>query len=575
MITNLLVILFLALMAYVWATFQGFFTAFIHLIIVIASGAMALALWEPLTVGYLLEPFGGYAWGLGLLGPFLFFTVALRAIFSQVVTRSVTFFNMLDTIGGAVCGLLAGVLVAGVTIIGIGFLPLPAAFGGIQPYRVNEQGQVVEAEAGLWVPVDRYATAFFNRLSAGALRSAAPLRTHQPDLAQQAALFRLRLRPDNRLIVAADDVHIRDGEVYSRPLPIRNLDPRIVSALGPDIADHDAMLLAVNTRWLRQDRMLDADRKLRVLPSQVRLISWDRRGRFGHARMHAPLAATQAEAVVEGSTQKTYTLVPFNTAAASIVGGQGDADVTFLFIVPADRRPAAILLRNLRLTLGEPQPLPDEKLAQVFGELPPTPEEIAAAEAQKTATARQDADEPTLPGQPGQAAAEDALVATTDRLPLPVPASRANRLELVGGRIASGQQFIARAPEALDADDQWVESLAAPQGTKLVRVRVSYDGAESLLGRAREAAMLFSPLVIVPDAGEHIVPIAYVWLRANGDQQIRIEPLRTLRAAQDLPLRDVGDDDALYLYYPVPPGVRITSVRLGNRVLMDVDHAVR
>lgn len=571
MLTNLLVILFLALMAYVWATFQGFFTAFIQLIIVIAAGAMALALWEPLTVRYLLEPFGDYAWGLGLLGPFLFFTVALRAIFSQVAARSVTFFNMFDTIGGAVCGLLAGVLAAGITIIGIGFLPLPADFGGIQPYRVNERGQVVAGESGLWVPVDRYATGFFNRVSAGSLRSAAPLRTHQPDLAQQAALFRLRPRSDSRLTVTPGDVQVRDGEVYSRPLPIRNLDPRIVGALGPDIVDHDAMLLAVSTRWLRQEGALDGDRQLRVSASQVRLISWDRRGRFGHARLHAPVAATQAQAVVEGSTQKTYTLVPFNTAAASVGVGHGDAEIIFLFIVPADRGPAAILLRNLRLTLGEPQPLPDEKLAQVIGELPPLPEEVAAMEAEKAAAAPT----PTRTAPADQAVSDDALVATTDRLPRPVPASRANRLELVGDRIASGQQFIARAAEALDAADRWIDAIATPQGAKLVRVKVSYDGAESLLGRAREAAMLFSPLVIVPSDGEQIAPIAYVWLRANGDQQIRVEPLRTLRAAQDLPLRDVRDEDALYLYYPAPEGARITSVRLGNRVLMDVDHTVR
>jgi hypothetical protein len=574
MIINVLVILFLVLMAYIWATFQGFFTAFIQLIIVIAAGAMALALWEPLTLRYLIDPFGAYAWGVGLLGPFLFFTVALRAILSQMVSRSVAFFNLFDTIGGAVCGLLSGVLVAGITVIGIGFLPLPADFGGIAPYRVNERGEVVAGEADLWIPVDRYATAFFNRLSAGSLRTAAPLRTHQPDLARQAALFRLRPRADNRLIVGPDNVYIRPDGYFSRPLPIRDLDPRVASALGPDMADHDAVLLAVNTRWHRQDQVVDPDHRLRVLPSQVRLISWDRRGRFGHARMHPPIAATHAEAVVEGSAQKTYRLIVFDTAAAHVVDNQPEADITFLFIVPADRQPASIMLRNLRVKLGEPRPLADEDLAKVFGQPPAPPQEIEAAE--EAAAAREAAGDAGRDAAADQPLARDGpIVGTTDQLPLPIAGSAAERLELVGGRIASGQQFVTRSPEALEADDRWIESIATPQGAKLVRVRVAYHGAQSLLGRAREAAMLFSPLVIVPDAGEHIVPIAYVWLRANGDQQIRVEPLRTLRAAQDLPLRDVGDDDALYLYYPASPGVRITSVRLGNRVLMDVDHTVR
>ncbi len=580
MLTNLLLILFLVLMSYVWATFQGFFSAFIQLVIVIAAGSLALALWEPLTLKFLFEPLGDYAWGLGLLGPFLFLTAALRAIFSQVMPRTVSFFSLFDTIGGAVCGLLSGILVAGLTLVGIGFLPLPSDFGGVQALRVDDHGQVVAGESGLWLPVDHYAIAFFNRVSAGSLRSSRPLRTHQPDLDRQANLFRLRPSMSNRLTVTPNDVYlIENGRYQTRPLPVKELDPAVVAALGPEGVDLDNQLVAVNTRWHRQDHIADTDRKLRIFPTQIRLISWDHRGATGYAQLHAPLAASHAIRA-EGSPQETHRFVPFNHAGASIVEAGSVADVTFLFIVPADRSPRKILLRNLRLDLAdEPEPLTNELLPSLVGELPPPASPQTAAPSQPEPSSNHPpAAEPVAARQtpaPAAQPVEDPAVATTARLPRPIAASRIAQLELRDDNIASGEQFIAYQGAELDPGDRWIDSIATPDGVKLVRVKIEYRGAQSGLGRMREMALLLGPLALMPDGGQPIVPIAYVWLRPDGSQQIKVEPLRMFRSAQELPVRQAGEGDALYVYYPVAPGVRVTSVQVSNRTLVEFSHTVQ
>ena len=49
MLLNILVIVFILGMAYWWGI-QGFFSGLLHCAVVITAGALALAIWEPLSV---------------------------------------------------------------------------------------------------------------------------------------------------------------------------------------------------------------------------------------------------------------------------------------------------------------------------------------------------------------------------------------------------------------------------------------------------------------------------------------------------------------------------------------------
>ncbi|NIM31085.1 MAG: hypothetical protein GTN60_07155, partial [Pseudomonas stutzeri] len=89
-VLNLIVIALVLLIAYWWAN-QGLFSAIIHLLCVIVAGALALAFWEPITLGLLLKGgfFDAYAWGVSLLGVFVLALLVLRLATNKLVPANV------------------------------------------------------------------------------------------------------------------------------------------------------------------------------------------------------------------------------------------------------------------------------------------------------------------------------------------------------------------------------------------------------------------------------------------------------------------------------------------------------
>ena len=83
---NIVLIAMVAMIAYWWAN-QGLFSAIIHLLCVIVAGAIALAFWEPVTVGLLLRgnAFDNYAWGVSLVGLFVAVLLLLRLATNKLI----------------------------------------------------------------------------------------------------------------------------------------------------------------------------------------------------------------------------------------------------------------------------------------------------------------------------------------------------------------------------------------------------------------------------------------------------------------------------------------------------------
>ena len=77
-VLNIIIIVVLLGMAAIWATY-GFFSAFLHLVLVIVSGTIAFAVWEPIAY-MLLGRMPLMAWGVGLLAPFALTLIVLRGV---------------------------------------------------------------------------------------------------------------------------------------------------------------------------------------------------------------------------------------------------------------------------------------------------------------------------------------------------------------------------------------------------------------------------------------------------------------------------------------------------------------
>lgn len=190
---NLCILLVLLIMVAIWATY-GFFSAFIHLIIVIASGALALALWEPIAY-MLLGRMPAYAHGVGLLVPFVVFLIVFRVVLDKVCKANVHMPRIADQIGGGVCGLLSGILAFGMLLNGANFMPMQREILGWEPYKVQGNKITENPEGQIWgfLRIHEWSGGFFNMVSAGSMSptGGTPLAAGRPDLAKRAVLTRL------------------------------------------------------------------------------------------------------------------------------------------------------------------------------------------------------------------------------------------------------------------------------------------------------------------------------------------------------------------------------------------------
>src|SRR5690349_9512498 len=125
----LLTVVIVGLSAYLWCM-RGFFSALVHLVCVLVAGAVAFGVWEPL--GYWLLSatddrgtfsfISGVAWGLALALPFGITLAILRGVIDKILPANAQCDTTVDYVGGGVCGLLSGIIVAGIAVLSIGYL---------------------------------------------------------------------------------------------------------------------------------------------------------------------------------------------------------------------------------------------------------------------------------------------------------------------------------------------------------------------------------------------------------------------------------------------------------------------
>src|SRR5882757_4289866 len=103
--------------AYIWCT-RGFFSSLIHMVCVIAAGAVAFGVWEPVSY-FLIKSFpergfgsalGEMAWGLGLAVPFALTLAILRGVIDKLLPFNAQVEGPANYIGGVICGLVSGVI---------------------------------------------------------------------------------------------------------------------------------------------------------------------------------------------------------------------------------------------------------------------------------------------------------------------------------------------------------------------------------------------------------------------------------------------------------------------------------
>ncbi|MFA9478788.1 CvpA family protein [Phycisphaerales bacterium AB-hyl4] len=556
MITNLIVVGFVGMMAFYWYT-QGLFSAFLHLAAVVAAGALAFALWEP--AAYWLLGTGTvashYAWGISLVSLFIICLSLIRTMLDKFVPGNAQFQNLANLIGGGLCGLASGLLTAGVMIIGIGFMPLPMSLGGYQPYSIGPDDRPQKTGSDLWVPADQLAAGFFGGLSSGAFApwgTPASLETHRPNLVAQSALFRFRYDEHASLVVDPDMVEIQQLIEYR--LPGEALPENLAEALGQRAQQAGQQLIVLDTQWEQHAAGYDRG-TIRIGPAQVQLVTRGRETDQLRLQPNFPVAFSKDD--VAGDRRELY---PFLDERVVAYTSDQSANFAFAFIVPADHEPVFALIRQVRYPLRGISPVSEA-------------DTLLAALGQPTRTESADADDDT-DTRPAPSQAEGPLE-QTNRLDRQFSKNYAPRFNYDGTSIVSGTGEVRRGGGRL-TDATRVDSIHEPSHQRMVRLRADVRAARSLLGQIHQAAERVHGIQLEDHRGQRIDPVAYVWLKSGGDQEIRVDLDSRIRSATQLPRpASIGSDDELYLYFLVSPGITIQRYHLGPNDSHDVEFEVQ
>ncbi len=563
MILNLIVLVFVLAMAIFWST-QGLFSAVLHLLVTIAAGAIAFAVWEPVTQRLLLDAVPSWSWTAGLLLPFALVLVVLRLISNKLVGGNLKLPGLADQGLGGLVGAISGVLTAGVLLLALSFLPLGASLLGYQPVEVQTTGQlgtpVNEAvTTSLWIPADGVAAGFFSFASTHGFASRQPMGLLRPDLANKAATFRIGqfYDPNATLVANPDTVRVEAFRVFDGPLPVEvpSLLERFVRERAPT-REGDRLVL-VTTRWENQKGAATFDEGiLRLPPAQTLLLAEPSDG--GPLASYLPVGWSKQP--VTSPTAEFYGVVDNRSYASSELP---DDTITFVYAIPEAEEPRFFETRMLRLPLGEREEDADgQVVADLLGEpaIEEGDEEVADDGSGGGASMRASDEAADRVGEPvGNAAFRAVAIEMNDKLPRRISINAASGLNVEEKEVISGRQNVPKGDRTATVD-----SIRTPPDQVLVRLELSpMSTSQALPSRiVANVASGDGKYKLVDSRGNEFFSVATVWEKDAGDQDIHVTD--RLDNADSLPINRLQNGDRLFIYFALPNGVVLEKFVVGT-----------
>ena len=460
--------------------------------------------------------------------------------------------------GGGLCGLLAGILTAGLTMIGIGFLPLGVDMAGYKPLTLDVDGSITKnEESALLIPVDKIASRFFERLSDGCFFGGSPLSDYMPDLARLHVVHRLRGDPD--AMISAKPKTVELDECFVHNLPIQTLPAEMAVALVPLDSDQTHKLVVIETLTEFAVPPFDTDNVLRIPPSQVRLLTRTAPLRsLGRTTAHAPVAMVN----VDDNGERHFVAV--NRPDVFLSGSGRPQRFGWVFVVPDSDVLTFLLFRHLRVPVPQVDAHTEtRKLVFHLGNLAPIkPEDADETEQINDTSPPEETPEfrPRVNGVKTGTKPDKPLV--TAALPKVIHKDKAH-LAFRGQKVAHGVDRSVFPPNEFIPYNERIESIDVPPNQGSVRIRLTLDQVNSLYGSARALAANLGPVFLRDTTNRTHAAQGYVLLKPDGTQSIHFELGRLIERAVQLP-KNMRQDDELYLYFFVPTGIFIEAFEVGQ-----------
>jgi hypothetical protein len=212
MILSIVLLLLVGLVAYLHYI-QGLLSGLISVVLALIATAVAMAEYEPMAAAVSGGKYNDQSQGVCLIAIFAVVYLVGRLIFDKLVPGNVRLPHLVDAIGGAVCGLIAGLMAAGLIALALQSMPFGIMIAGYARYPLaveRERSVAVTGSgdsarqvdrlvidqmknndfekdgSGMLLPVDDIVVAFTKHLSnGGALATERPFESIHPDLIQE------------------------------------------------------------------------------------------------------------------------------------------------------------------------------------------------------------------------------------------------------------------------------------------------------------------------------------------------------------------------------------------------------
>lgn len=385
MILSIVAIGLVAILGWVWLT-RGFFSAFLHLLCTVAAGAMAFAIWEPVAYllldmapeqAFLRRAITSTAWGVGLVVPFALFLTLLRVAVDKAIPANATAGDLPNYIGGAICGGLAGVITAGILVIGIGTMRLSTDFLAHQRITFNQTDGGLERTSRLLFPVDDIVGGMYERLSLTTFRADGQnsLARLHPAVADIAATSRMSLgsgrgrnayQPGDFEVIGHYAVGVDETRMLLDGLSLPDLlrdqhgeTPQRVATLDGQPFPPDSHVEGFIVQY-QAGATEDGSSQIVSTPGQIRLVLESQRG--GTSKVVHPIAvisradpgALPGES--RGSDRIRYIRYRADSRGFHLPSVVADTQPrkAYEFVVPSGYRAKALYIKNIRSRVGEP-----------------------------------------------------------------------------------------------------------------------------------------------------------------------------------------------------------------------------
>jgi hypothetical protein len=285
---------------------QGLFGATISTTIAIIAACLAVGYHENLVNALLGGAVGDYATAGALVAIFALVYIILRVIADKALPGNVRLPLMVDRIGGAVMGLIAGLFTAGIVALTAQALPFGPTVGGYARYtlessrdvtvtptgqsraqdmtvleQLDEDTFVPEKQKKLIIPVDDMVLSFVQKMSdGGSLAGARSLQSIHPSYPDELFAQRLGVQVGAKRTAfngkGKGQVSVPDDGVFvvTQDLTKNQVDAELNDLHGREVnwkkSGKDVQLVV---RVMFTKDAADADGNVRVSPASVRLVA--------------------------------------------------------------------------------------------------------------------------------------------------------------------------------------------------------------------------------------------------------------------------------------------------------------